>query len=185
MRLSVVATALVALIAARPAAGQDMFTVEAGVFGVATNFENGQYGIHDRSGFGGRAAVYVWRNTALEAEYSYTKTPAGRFGDLKYTPLVIRALHNTPLGEHVSFMIGAGYIRAAYDVGDLYDDGLQVTLGTRAGLPGSALLRANVFLDRFESGYAFSSRNDLVVNLGFQLGVSYAFGPFGGRAGAP
>lgn len=186
MRFSVIATAFVALLAARPAAAQDMLTMEIGLFGTVTNFENGQYGIRDRAGYGGRAALYVWRNTAIEAEYSYTETPAGPFGDLKYTPMVIRALYNTPMGEQVSLLLGAGYIRAAYDVGDLYDDGLQITLGTRVGLPGSALLRANIFLDRFASGYAFASRNDPVTNLGFQLGLGYAFGPFGrGAAAAP
>jgi hypothetical protein len=186
MRLSVIGIALVTLAATRSAAAQDMYTIEAGLFGAVTNFENGQYGIRDRGGFGGRAALYVLRNTAIEAEYSHTKTPAGPFGDLEYTPFVIRALYNIPMGEDAALGFGVGYIRAGYGVDDedrdIYDDGLQVTLGTRVGLPGSALLRANLFLDRFESGYAFTGKNDLVTNVGFQLGVGYAFGPIFGRA---
>lgn len=156
-------------------AAQEIGTVDVGLFG--------RYSIIDKSlsedpamSVGGRFAMFMFRNVALELEHAAGNTT----GDPKtgMAPFYLRlALHNAH-NDRWSSIIGAGWVRDRTRVqpsDEVFDDdgytgliGLQRKLGERASI------RFDVIGDYLPSPVLEGPGNDLTnVNLHLQVGLNW------------
>ncbi|MEP7380835.1 MAG: OmpA family protein [Gemmatimonadota bacterium] len=109
------AAVLLAAFAAAPAEAQKPLSLELGGFGQYTMFDS-KLDVNNAATVGGRAALWLWKRFALEADIQYGKTDwtaAGVSGNetksLTIRPYAGRLLWAIPAGEKSSILIGAGY----------------------------------------------------------------------------
>ncbi len=161
-----------------PAAAQLPGTVELGVMGRFTIFDN-PLGLADQPGVGGRFGFFVARNIAVEGDASYTETDLGVGGRASYIPIHARLVWNPPLHPRVALLVGAGYVRNEYrmDV-NASDNGIAGVLGLRVRLSEVVSLRGEGTLDyMIDVPTGFPNDADPYYNVGAQLGLSFQFGP--------
>jgi len=137
--------AAVASLAALPLVAQSVGTVEIGAFVRYTDFDN-SLGFGNAIGVGGRGAVYVRPNLALELDVSRSS---------KYTPVHARLVGAFATGTRTEMLLGGGYVRNSYG-GALgqSDGGLSALLGVRYRMTERVWLRAG-----FDADAMFSTDN--------------------------
>ncbi len=127
-----------------------------------------------RAGPGARVGFFLTDRIALEAEGSWVPTESDGGLDVKYIPLHARAVFNFPAGEHVGFLIGAGYSYSRFDDEyDFSDHGPSGNAGIRLGLGEMTSLRLDVYVD-----YVASPDNGAAENWhwGIQPGLTFMLG---------
>ncbi len=167
-----------------PAAAQKPGTVEFGVFGRYTRFDQALH-FDKRPGIGARLGVFVLPNLSLEGDASYTATAAQGGEFIRYIPLHGRLIYNVPLGEHTAFLIGGGYVR------NLFRSSYRETNSGGGGLLGFRLGLGDVLSIRLDGtgDYIPTAESDHVpaqlagivhkksnFHLGFQGGLSFLLG---------
>ena len=169
-----------------PLAAQSTGTVEVGLFGQRTAFDEGTtLAFGTAPGIGGMAGVFVWPNLALEAGTSFTWThPAEppRVG-VTWVPLRLQAVYHVPATETFYPFAGVGFVRNAYaDAVEGSDNGLTALVGFKTYLDDRFAFRAGLHVDRVGSpfnegdtvnGSAVSSH----LNWNLRAGVSMDLGP--------
>lgn len=127
-----------------------------------------------RAGPGARIGFFLTDRIALEAEGSWVPTESDAGLDVKYIPLHARAVFNFPAGEHVGFLLGAGYAYSRFDDEyDFSDHGPSGNAGIRLGVGELVSLRLDVYVD-----YVASPDNGAAENWhwGIQPGLSFMLG---------
>ncbi len=132
------AVALALACFASSAAAQATGTLDLGLFGQASYFDNSLRMDQGRGGPGVRLGIFVVPNIDLEAEGAFVPTDASGGLLVHYIPLRGRVVLNIPTSEHGSFLLGGGYVRNQYRH-DLHfnDNGVTALVGARFGFPGS------------------------------------------------
>ena len=174
--------AAASLAAALPLAAQRVGTVEVGAFARYTDFDN-SLGLGNRVGVGGRGAVYVRPNLALELEVS--RTSANRpGGSVSYTPVHARVVGAFATGGRAEVLLGGGYVRNSYGRAlAVSDGGVSVLLGLRYRVAERLWLRAGLDADAMFSTDRRPS-NPLPFytgNWGLQLGATLRLNGGGGQ----
>ena len=194
MRNRLVGLALVlAGVAAQPALAQKPMSLEVGGFGQYTKFGK-DLNLENAPSVGGRAALWLWKRFALEADIQYGKTDwtAGGTGGNTLTSITLRPyagrlLWAIPAGIKTSVLIGAGYqnnvfIGREIDFGggtvarNEYEDAVTGLLGLRHCLNDNWSLRGDAVSNHAPSPNFNSdpgTLNGRANTFGLRLGVSY------------
>jgi outer membrane protein OmpA-like peptidoglycan-associated protein len=177
-RLDFTLAALLAVVAAAPAAAQRAPSVELDGFATWTKFDE-SLRFKDRFGAGGLVGIFVAKNIALEGDASYTEThPDNRLpGDFTYIPIRARLAAHLPLGSSYSRLIlGAGYVAARYrkDLRET-DDGFTGLVGLKLGLSRHFALRADGIIDYVPTPFNGVGSN---VHYSARAGVSVLLGSY-------
>lgn len=149
-------------------------TIEIGVFPTIAYPDRTLNLNNARGGPGARIGFFLTDRIALEAEGSWVPTNGPDDLDVKYIPLHARAVLNFPAGEHVGFLLGAGYSYSRFDDGyDFSDHGPSGNAGMRLGLGEMTSIRIDVYVD-----YVPSPDNGAKENWhwGIQPGLSFMLG---------
>src|SRR5580765_5400715 len=108
--LSVLAT----LTAVSPAAAQQRGTFEVGLFPQLSYFDRSLIITQGRAGPGARLGFFFTNPLAVEGEGAWVPAE-GAFGvQVSYITLRGKLALNVPAGEHVGFILGAGYVQSLY-----------------------------------------------------------------------
>lgn len=171
------------LFLAAPLAAQKAGTIELGIFGRYTNFDEALR-MNDGGGGGGRIGIFVARNLEIEGDVSYTSQDRERNagGQISAVPIHARLLYNVPAGDHGAVILGAGYVRNKYGksigVVDDSDNGFGGLVGLRTALGGTVSLRFDVTVDYMSTPVTeqiFPDDHDN-WNYGVQAGLSLLTG---------
>jgi outer membrane protein OmpA-like peptidoglycan-associated protein len=170
--------ALLAVVAATPAAAQRPGSFELDGFGTWTKFDESLQ-FKDRFGAGGLLGIFLAKNVALEGDASYTQThfDTGLPGDFSYIPVRARLAAHLPLGSSYSRLIlGAGYVAAMYrkDLSES-DNGLTGLVGLKLGLSRHFGLRADGIIDYVPSPFNGAGSN---VHYSVRAGLSILLGSY-------
>lgn len=162
MMIRVIRLAAVASLAALPLAAQRVGTVEVGAFVRYTDFDN-SLGFGNTIGVGGRGAVYVRPNLALELDVSRSTG---------YTPVHARLVGAFDTGSRTQMLLGGGYVRNSYG-GALgqSDGGVSALLGVRYRMTERVWLRAGFDADAMFSTDRSNPLPFYSGNWGLQLGA--------------
>jgi len=167
--------ATASLAATLPLAAQRVGTIEIGAFARYTDFDN-SLGFGNAIGVGGRGAVYVRPDFALELDVSRST---------KYTPVHARLVRAFAAGARADVLLGGGYVRNSYGGAlGVSDGGFSALLGLRYRVAERLWLRAGFDADAMFSTDSRRS-NPLPFysgNWGLQLGATLRLN--GGRGGA-
>ncbi|MEP7347771.1 MAG: Ig-like domain-containing protein, partial [Gemmatimonadaceae bacterium] len=129
-KILVGAAALLSVMATKSADAQRPSSFEIGAFGQYTIFDK-NLNLDNAPTVGGRAALYVLKNLALEGDIQFGKTDwtnsAGTTKSLTLTPYAGRIVYGIPLGDKTKFLIGAGYQN------NVFKGRFENISGTRAG----------------------------------------------------
>jgi len=167
------------LFLAAPLAAQKAGTIEFGLFGRYTNFDQ-TLQVQDGGGAGGRLGIFLARNLEIEGDASYSSLPreGGIGGHLSAVPIHARLLYNFPVGEHSAFLLGGGWTHNEY--GKTYkakDDGFGGLLGVRLGMGGLVSIRLDITADYMSSPAVDTIFADVDNwNYGVQAGLSLLTG---------
>jgi hypothetical protein len=175
MMTRVIRLAAVASLAALPLAAQRVGTIEIGAFARYTDFDN-SLGFANAIGVGGRAAVYVRPNVALELDVSRSTG---------YTPVHARLVGAFVTGSRAELLLGGGYVRNSYGAAlGASDGGVSALLGVRYRVTERVWLRGGFDADamfstdsRRSNPFPFYSGN-----WDFQLGATLRLNGGGGAA---
>jgi len=162
--------AVAALVLAQPAAAQRRGTMEVSAFTRYVNFDN-SLGMGDAVAVGGGATVYLGSKLALDVDIAHATS-----NSVPYTPLHLRLVDRTPVGNRLEALFGIGYVRNWY--GAPYhesDGGVSVILGLGYQLNSRLWLHAGADLDatfHTAQNSPFSFYNG---NWGLRLGLGLPF----------
>lgn len=172
-----IVAALLAVVAATPAAAQRPGSFELDGFGTWTKFDESLQ-FKDRFGAGGLLGIFLAKNIALEGDASYTETHFDTgLGDFSYIPIRARLAAHLPLGSSYSRLIlGAGYVGARYrkDLSES-DDGFTGLVGLKLGLSRHFGLRADGIIDYVPSPFTGAGSN---VHYSVRAGLSLLLGSY-------
>ena len=165
------------VLGALPVDAQRPGTVELGIFGGATKFDdalrlNGAFSV------GGRLGVFLLPGLALEADlangrpvvFNGSSIPATRNGRSSYAPVHVRLAYNMMMGWRGGLIAGAGFVRTDYGVP--YGFGANGLLGFRVGLMDRLQIRADGLVD-----YMGNWKPEATTNFSGRLGISFLPGP--------
>jgi hypothetical protein len=180
--LAMAAAAMVTLPASVDA--QAAGAIELGAVGRYQLFD-GEVGVKNAPGIGGRLGVFFLPNLSIEADWTYAEPELedqpGYQGRtfVAHELLQARLLYTLWFGDNAGLLLGAGYS---------YDDYSRVrTVGVRGGGPSGLLGLRYKFTDRISSrleGYGYFVPEDVdafpvprpsTFNLGVQAGLSVTF----------
>jgi len=169
--------AVAALSVAPPLRAQAPGTIEAGLFGQRTAFDE-QTGLSfgTAPGFGGSLGVFVLTDLALEVGGAYTWTSEADPSDVSATwvPLRIGAAYHFPLTDDIYPLVGAGLVRNSYSGAvDGSDTGLSALVGVKTYLNEKVAFRSDLRLDAVSDAFNGSSSHS---NWTFTAGISMDFG---------
>lgn len=174
MRVALRLAALVTL-AASPAAAQRPGTIELGLFGRFTRFDQ-SLGFDNTIGGGGRLDVFFMPDLAVEAAVSLQSTTATG-GDVGVVPIELRLLYAAPVAASAAVLVGAGYAHQVYRKSfSGWEDGLSGLLGVRVDLGNRLVGRLEGVADFFPSplntaaGVQDNWDFSIQAGLGVQLG---------------
>ncbi|MGI9625978.1 MAG: OmpA family protein [Longimicrobiales bacterium] len=177
MRSHVAPLTLLATLLAAPVSAQDAGTVEIGMFGRMSSFDNTNP-ISDvpALGLGGRLGLFVLPNLELEATGSYSDSRLGRTqSDVNYMPFRGLAVLNLPLGDRLVPILGAGVSHSRYSGAiNASNTGPAGILGFKAYYGERTMIRTEATLDHFGTPFNWPAGVDRHLNWGWQLGVSFA-----------
>ena len=162
-------------LAASPAAAQRPGTVELGLFGRFTRFDQ-SLGFDNTVGGGGRFDVFFVHDLAVEAAASLQSTTAVG-GDVGVVPIELRLLYAAPVAASAAVLVGAGYAHQVYRKSfSGWEDGLSGLLGVRVELGNRLVGRLEGVADFFPSplntavGVQDNWDFSIQAGLGVQLG---------------
>jgi outer membrane protein OmpA-like peptidoglycan-associated protein len=169
--------AVVAATVASPLRAQSPGTIEAGLFGQRTAFDE-QTGLTfgTAPGFGGSLGVFVLTDLALEIGSAYTWTSASdpSAGSATWVPLRIGAAYHFPLTDDIYPLVGAGLVRNSYSGAvDGSDTGLSALVGIKTYLSEKVAFRSDLRLDAISDAFDGVSSHS---NWSFTAGISMDFG---------
>ncbi len=111
-KILVGAAALLSVMATGSADAQRPLSFEIGAFGQYTSFDK-NLNQSNAPTIGGRAALYLLKNLALEGDIQYGKSDwtnsTGTVKSITLQPYAGRVTYGIPLGEKWKFVVGAGY----------------------------------------------------------------------------
>ena len=167
------------VLSALPLSAQRPGTVEFGLFGQATKFDdalklNGAFGV------GGRVGIFFLPGLALEGDVAngrpvvlagspFLPTNGNR---LSYAPLHLRLAYNMMMGWRGGLILGAGIVRSDYGVP--YAFGGNGLVGFRVGLVDRVQIRVDGLVD-----YMGRTEPEPTMNFSARIGVSFLPGPSG------
>jgi len=157
--LKLLAAILAILALAQPSLlhAQQAGTVEAGLFGQRTAFDQGTTLAFGTSpGLGGLLGVYVFENVALELASSFTWTHPAAPPRVRATwaPIRARATYHIPVSETFYPVVGLGIVRNSYgDAVTGSDIGWGATVGFKTYVEERVAFRAAGHLDRVSSPF--------------------------------
>src|SRR5690606_19620745 len=189
-----VLSGLLAALVAPMASAQGGGTVEFGLF-ARKNFFGESYGIKDKVGPGARLGFFLVRGIEIEASGSWTPTSYElATPKLAAMNLAGQLIGHVPMGDHVAFLVGGGYVYNKYsDRGNEFpgitadgdDKGPRALLGFRFGLGEMVSVRVDGTADYMSSPNPALSVEDKDWNYGFQAGLSWLFGENRGMSRVP
>jgi OOP family OmpA-OmpF porin len=183
-RRTVALAAIVAVLAAAPAAAQDRGAIELGAFGRYTSFSSSGLTLADRAGFGGRAGYFLSPLLALELDASRTAThdPGASSPTIAYYPYHVRGVLNLPFTDRVSGLLGLGPMLNNYRTAGSSetDYGVGALAGARVRLASLVALRLDATADW---SLHRSGGGGNYWNLGLQAGLSVLLGMKPGESG--
>lgn len=170
LRAAVLATAFLT----SSAAAQGPGTLELGIFGQASYFDQSLRLQQAEGGPGVRVGFFVLPSISLEAEGAFVPAAGPEGTNVYYIPLRGRVVLNIPAGEHGAFLLGGGYVRNEYrHDADFHDSGVTGLVGVRVGLPGITTIRLATYADYIPSP---SNGVGYHLNWGIQAGLGFRFG---------
>ena len=180
-----VLSGLLAALVAPVASAQGGGTVEFGLF-ARKNWFGESYGLKDKVGPGARLGFFLIRGIEIEASGSYTPTSyqfaIPRVGVMN---LAGQLVGHVPMGDHVAFLLGGGYVYNKYtNRGDAVtpldadgdDKGPRALAGFRFGLGDVVSVRVDGTADYMSNPNEQLSNADKDWHWGFQAGLSWLFG---------
>jgi outer membrane protein OmpA-like peptidoglycan-associated protein len=174
-----------ALAVASPLQAQARGTIEAGLFGQRTAFDEATgLGYGTAPGIAGTLGVFVLSDLALEVGSAYTWTSLSGPSDLSATwvPLRIGVAYHLPLAENLYPIVGGGVVRNSYSDGrEGSDTGLSALIGIKTYLSEKAAFRSDLHVDFMSTPFnAESAAGGAPVsshtNWSFNAGISMDFG---------
>jgi outer membrane protein OmpA-like peptidoglycan-associated protein len=171
-RIALVLLATVAVVSTASAQRKGAF--EVGLFPQISYFDRSLVIVQARTGPGARLGYFFTDHLAIEAEGAWVPAE-GRFGtDVSYIPLRAKLALNALAGEHVGFVLGAGYVQSLYKRDyDLSDAGVTGSVGIRLGVGEVTSIRVDTYVDYIPSPDNGFSNN---LNWGIQPGLSFMLG---------
>ena len=161
------------VMAAVPVAAQRPGSVELGLFGQATKFDdalrlNGAFGV------GGRLGLFVLPGLAVEADIANARPgvlegstiPRTNDNRSSYAPIHVRLAYNMMLGWRGGLVVGAGMVRSDYGVP--YAFGASGLVGLRVGLTNRVQLRVDGLVDHMGK-----SVPEATTNMTGRIGISF------------
>jgi outer membrane protein OmpA-like peptidoglycan-associated protein/opacity protein-like surface antigen len=169
----------------RSADAQRPLSFEIGAFGQYTSFDK-NLNLSNAPTIGGRAALYLLKNLALEGDVQYGKsdwTNAGATKSLSLTPFAGRVVYGIPLNDKWKFLIGAGYQNNVFKgrfqningflAGNEYEDAITGLLGLKYCINDKWNFRADVPVLDYNPSPNFTgdeTLNGKSTNFGFRAG---------------
>ena len=186
---SLVVTALLLVAARHPVIAQKAVTTELGIFGQYTQLDK-ELDLSNPLAFGGRAAIYLFRNFGIEADVQFGQSDwndSGTVRSVTYRPFAFRVTYGLPIRERVRLVMGAGYQNNVYDgrvrtgpgfvAGNEYEDATTYLLGLKVCTNERTSLSFDVPVDH----NAHPNFNGSIVRLdgkstsvGFRVAFNYA-----------
>jgi outer membrane protein OmpA-like peptidoglycan-associated protein len=174
--------ALAILCLSQPAAAQKLGSLEIGAFGRYTIFDNA-VSLKNAIGGGGQLGIYLMPRLSLEVSGAYvpTKDKPTEALSVKHIPVFARLLANVPVSEKFSLLVGAGYLRSFYALGDASapgdnKNGAHGLIGFRAWLNDAVSIRAEGILQYTPTQWHVDPAQKTYAA---QIGVSYVLGRAG------
>jgi outer membrane protein OmpA-like peptidoglycan-associated protein len=166
--------ALLATTAGATQAAAQRGTFEVGLFPNVSYFDRSLVINQGSAGPGGRLGFFITDHLAIEGEGAWVPAE-GRGGvDVSYVPLRAKVALNAWTGEHVGFLIAAGYVHSMLKRDyDFSDDGATGSIGMRLGLGEITSIRIDAYLDYIPSPDNLAGNN---INWGIQPGLSFMLG---------
>jgi outer membrane protein OmpA-like peptidoglycan-associated protein len=170
-----IALVLLATIAVVPmASAQQKGAFEVGLFPQLSYFDRSLVIEQAKAGPGARLGYFFTDHLAIEAEGAWVPAKGKDRVDLSYIPLRAKLALNALAGEHVGFVLGAGYVQSLYKRDyDLSDAGVTGSVGIRLGLGDVTSIRIDTYVDYIPSPDNGASSN---LNWGIQPGLSFLLG---------
>lgn len=190
MKKLVGAAALLVAAITQPALAQRPLNLEVGAFGQFTKHDS-ELNLQNGPTIGGRLALYLIKNLAIEADGQIGKSDwdnAGTTKSLTLRPWATRLVYGIPLNEKTRFLIGGGYQQNVYSgrtqtvfgatAANEYEDAITGLLGVKVCLNDKWNFRVDGVGDYNPSpnfnGAApvgGNSEGGTSVNLGLRAGV--------------
>ena len=172
MSLKIMTIGAALLLAAAPVTGQERGTIEFGVYGNNTSYDENIH-LNDGWGGGGRVGAFLTPWLSLEAEIGH-KSADRPFGleDVGVEAFAARILAAPLSYGSAHLLVGAGVVHTDWEAGE--SDGIQGLLGLKYDVGNYAAFRFDALLDL--------NRDDN-TNISGQLGVSLYRHPTGGFFG--
>jgi outer membrane protein OmpA-like peptidoglycan-associated protein len=160
---------------------------EIGAFGQYNSFDK-NLNIDNTPTIGGRAALYVLKNLALEGDIQYGKTDwtnGATTKSLTLSPFAGRVVYGIPLNDQWKFLIGAGYQNNVYKgrfenvngflAGNEYEDAFTGLVGVKYCMNDKWNLRFDVPVFDYNPSPNFTGSATALdgksTNYGFRAGV--------------
>ena len=171
-RLALVLLATVAVVSS--ASAQQKGAFEVGLFPQLSYFDRSLVIEQAKAGPGARLGYFFTDHLAIEAEGAWVPAKGKDRVDVSYLPLRAKLALNARAGEHVGFVLGAGYVQSLYKRDyDLSDAGVTGSVGMRLGLGDVTSIRIDTYVDYIPSPDNGASSN---LNWGIQPGLSFLLG---------
>ncbi len=171
-RLALVLLATVAVVSTASAQRRGAF--EVGLFPQISYFDRSLVITQGRAGPGARLGYFFTDHLAIEAEGAWVPAKGRAATDVSYIPLRAKLALNALAGEHVGFVLGAGYVQSLYKRDyDLSDAGVTGSVGIRLGVGEVTSIRIDTYIDYIPSPDNGASNN---LNWGIQPGLSFMLG---------
>jgi hypothetical protein len=165
-RVTVLAV-LSSLLAATPAAAQQLGSVEIGVFARFTDYDNSLPILHGL-GVGGRVAVQALPRLGVEANLATTSSEG-----VKHSPLRVLLVYAVPADAKTDILVGGGYIHNTYSRAyRATDSGISGFVGLRYRFANMLALRVDGSSDFVWNPANASYRSAFNGNWGVSAGVS-------------
>ena len=168
-----------ALTLAVPGAAQRAGSIEAGAFARYTRFDN-SLGVGSAIGAGGRLAVFLQPDLALEVDLARTSSDRPGGAALTHSPLHARLtyVYQTSGSARADVLVGLGLVRNKYSGAyTATDHGLAVLLGLRYRWNGRFGLRLDANEDFVTSPANETPQVTYNSNFGLHMGLSVLLKP--------
>jgi outer membrane protein OmpA-like peptidoglycan-associated protein len=189
-RLAFLAVPLLLALSIAPAQAQRPASIEAGLFGQFTKFDE-ELSLDDAISIGGRFGFFVLPNLAVELDGQFGKTDwltATGTQSITYMPWAARAVYGIPLGDRLRFLVGLGYQQnvfrdrvqegSGFVAGNEFEDALSGLVGLKVCVNEKWSIRGDVPIDYNPSPNFNGNLVELdgkSTNVGFRIGVSRMF----------
>ncbi|MFI5311104.1 MAG: outer membrane beta-barrel protein, partial [Gemmatimonadales bacterium] len=167
----------IAVCASAPLGAQRIATLEAGVFGQFTKYDNFTK-LDNGVGLGARLGVIFCQRVELEYSAEFTPTKSTRVGNLSALNHRLDAIWNQPVDDHWDFLIGGGFTGSSYQTDTThnhYDSGGNALLGFRYRMNDDWWWRGDALMD-FKDPSDQTPEGQRTETLGLRFGISRLWG---------